>query len=268
MEEVEKCGEGVVKCRGRCEKRCWAVWGRCGEVCWGAGEVRGDVGSKKFSSHFPHTFLLISFTSPHFSPHSNAFPYISFHTFPLLPYSPHTWPTPKLPKIPQFPHHPYSSKLPQFFITSYFPHIPLPVLPIVTLSFTPHQNFSFFSVITKLIQQSNALETPRKFHKKKIKNKNKKWQHNIQALIFVSDSDWTQRVVSHGSTVNSMHTLCDRRKQNKNKKWQHDIYQTTWPLTNQALNIQNCTIFFIIYFTFAFLKKKKMGLNRIHKRFD
>ena len=128
-------GVGVEKCGGRCEKRCRE---RCGEVCWSVGEVRGDVGDMGSSTHF----------SPPLSPHFPHLPHIS----PFLPphfstpqhISPHLLPHFLTPSI--FP--PYSSKLPQFFYTpSFFTILHPPVLPIVTLSFTPYQNFSFFSVI-------------------------------------------------------------------------------------------------------------------------
>ena len=47
-------------------------------------------------------------------------------------------------------------------------------------------------------------------------------------------------MVPQGSTVSNTDTLSEGRELNKNIKWQHNIDQTTRPLTNQALNIQNC----------------------------
>ena len=175
MKGVRKCGGRSGKMWGRCEKRCG---GRCGEVCWSVGEVRRDVGDMGSSTHFPHLPPhfphlphISSFLPPHFSTPQHIFPH--FLTPSIFP--PYLYQLPKLLKISQFPHHPYSSKLSQIFYTSsFFPILHPPVLPIVTLSFTPHQNFSLFSCIVKSIQQSSTLETPCKFYKKKIKNKNKK----------------------------------------------------------------------------------------------
>ena len=82
-------------------------------------------------SHFPTPSL----TSPHTPPpHS---PDTSFHTFPNT--SPHS--------LPPLLHNPYTS-----FNTS-------PYSPILTLSFTPHQNFSLFLFIAKLVSQSRGLES-------------------------------------------------------------------------------------------------------------
>ena len=147
-------------------------------MCWSVGEVRGEVGDMGSSSHFfshlpphfpnlPHISL---FLPPHFSTPQHISPHLlpNFLTPSIFP--PYLSQLPKLLKISQFFHHPYSSKLPQILYTpSFFPILLPPVLPIVTLFFTPYQNFSLFSVIAKLIQQSNALETPCKFHKKKLK---------------------------------------------------------------------------------------------------
>ena len=151
------------KCGGTCEKRCG---GRCGEVCWSVGEVRGDVGDVGSSTHIPQL-------PPHFShlPHISLF--LPPHFSTPLHISPHLFPHFLTPSI--FP--PYLSQLPKLLKVSQFFHHPNS--PIVTLSFTPHQNFSLFSVIVKLIQQSSALETLCKFHKKKFKNKNMKWQHSV-----------------------------------------------------------------------------------------
>ena len=116
--------------------------------------------------HLPFPPPTLLHTPTHFS----TSPSTLSHSFHIPPYLSQL---PKLLKISQFLHHPYSSKLPQIFYTpSFFPILLPPALPIVTLSFTPHQNFSFFSFIAKLIQQSNTLATPCKFHKKKFKNKN------------------------------------------------------------------------------------------------
>ena len=151
---------------------CWGV----GEVCWSVGEVRGDVGDMGSSTHFPHLPHLphISpFLPPHFSTPQHISPHLLPHFLTPSIFPPYLSQLPKLLKISQFLHHPYSSKLPQIFYTpSFFPILHPPALPIVTLSFTPHQNFSLFSFIAKLIQQSNTLATPCKFHKKKFKNKN------------------------------------------------------------------------------------------------
>ena len=183
MEGVRKCGGRSGKCREKCEKRCG---GKCGEVCWSMGEVRGDVGDMGSSTHFPHLpphFPHLPHISPFLPPHFSTPQYISPHLLPLF-LTPSTFPPylsqlPKLLKISQFLHHPYSSKLPRIYTSSFFPILLPAALPIVTLSFTPHQNFSLFSFIVKLIQQSSALETPCKFHEKKFKNKNIKWQHSV-----------------------------------------------------------------------------------------
>ena len=147
----------------RCEKRCG---GRCGEVCWSVGEVRGDVGDMESSTHFsphlpprfPHLPHISPFLLPHFSTPQHIL-HIFFHIFSLLPYSPILVPTPQTTK--NFPVPPPSILLQILYTPSFFPILHPPVvLPIVTLSFTPHQNFSLFSVITKLVQQSSTLETP------------------------------------------------------------------------------------------------------------
>ena len=115
-----------------------------------------------FPSHLPFPPPTPQHISSHLLPH--------FLTPSIFP--PYLSQLPKLLKISQFLHHPYSSKLPHIlYIPSFFPIFHPPVLPIVTLSFTPHQNFSLFSVIAKLVQQSNTLETFCKFHKKIFKNK-------------------------------------------------------------------------------------------------
>ena len=165
--DVEKC-VGMWKSMGRGKGRCEG----------GEGNVEGGVGKMGRGSHIPYISPHFSHTPTHFS---ISPPHTSFHTFPhispLLPqhfltpsiFSPYLTQLPKLPKITLLPHYPYSSKLPQILYTpSFFPILHPPVLPIVTLSFTPHQNFSLFSVIAKLVLQSNAPETPCKFHKKKI----------------------------------------------------------------------------------------------------
>ena len=150
------------------------VWGRCGKVCWSVGEVR------EYGILYPFFPPPSTFPSPsHISPSPPLFStlqHISPHLLPhfLTPsiFSPYLSQLPKLPKISQFLHHPYSFELPQILYTpSFFPILYPPVLPIVTLSFTSHQNFSLFSVIPTLVQQSNTLETPCKFHKKKFKTK-------------------------------------------------------------------------------------------------
>ena len=177
-------GVGVEQCGGRCEKRCE---GRCGEVCWSVGEVRGDVGDVGSSTHFPylpphfpHLPHISPFLLPHFSTPQHISPHLLPHFLTLSIFPPYLSQLPKLLKIFQFLHHPHSSKLSQILYTpSFFLIFHPPVLPIVTLSFTSHQNFSLFSVIAKLVQQSNTLETPGKFHKKKFKNKNIKWQHSV-----------------------------------------------------------------------------------------
>ena len=150
------------------------MWGRLGKC----GGRWGKWVEDPIFPTSPLTSLTLQHTSPHL-PH-NSF-HTSLHIFPLLPphfltpsiFPPYLTQLPKLPKIPLLPHHPYP---PKFFITPILPHTPSPRTTIVTLSFTPHQNFSLSSFIVKLIQQSNTLETPCKFHKK---NLNKKWQHSV-----------------------------------------------------------------------------------------
>ena len=159
-------GVGVQKCGGGVKRG-------VGEVCWSVGEVRVDVGDMGSSTHFPHLPHISFFLPPHFSTPQHISPHLLPHFLTLSIFPPYLSQLPKLLKISQFLHHPYSSKLPQIFYTpSFFPILHSPTLPIVTLSFTQHQNFSLFSFIAKLIQQSNTLETPCKFHKKKFKNKN------------------------------------------------------------------------------------------------
>ena len=124
------------------------------------GNVGRESNTRYIFLHFSHTLTNFPAPSPYFStpPHF------------LLPYSPILDPTSKLPKFPPFPHNPYFSKLPQTLYTPpFFLILYPPVLPIVTLSFTPYQNISPFSFIAKLVQQSSALETPCKFYKKDLK---------------------------------------------------------------------------------------------------
>ena len=154
---------------------CWGVE-KCGEV-WGeerggVGEMWGKMGrgshipyiSPHFShtpTHFPHLPPhLFSHLPPHFSTPSPTLPH-SFHIPPMLD------PTPRTTK--NFPITPLNS--PKLFITPYSSPYSFPRTTIVTLSFTPHQNFLLFSFIAKLVQQSKALETPCKFHKKNLKTK-------------------------------------------------------------------------------------------------
>ena len=160
------------------EEKCVGVWksvgegkGRCGG---GEGNVEG--GGEKWvedptSPTSPLTSPTLQHTSPNLSPHlfSHLPPHFSTPT-PPLPHSFHIPPIldPTHQTTKNFP------ITPPFILLQilYNPLFFLILLPhrttIVTLSFTPHQNFSLFSVIVKLIQQSNTLETPCKFHKKKI----------------------------------------------------------------------------------------------------
>ena len=107
--------------------------------------------------HLPFPPPTLLHTPTHFSISPSTLPH-SFHIPPILV------PTPQLLKIPNSStiHTPPNSL--KFFITPSF----FPILSIFTLSFTPYQNFSLFSSIVKLIQHSSSLETPRKFHKKKL----------------------------------------------------------------------------------------------------
>ena len=150
--------------------------GKC-EGCEGCEGSEGNMG-KGFHTlyifpHFSHIPTHFSTSPLHTFPHLHT-PTPSSHISPLLPphfptsfiFPPYLTQLSKLPKISQFLHHPYSSKL---LKTLYIPHTPPLVLPTVTLLFTllhPYQNFSLFSFIGKLAQQSIALETPCKFHKK------------------------------------------------------------------------------------------------------
>ena len=153
------------------------------DVGWSVGEVRGDVGNMGSSTHFfshlpphlPHLLHISPFLPPHFSTPQHISPHLLPHFLTPSIFPPYLFQLPKLLKISLLLHHSYSSKLSQIlYAPSFYPILHPPVLPIVTSSFTPHQNFSLFSSIVKLIQQSSALETPCKFHKKKVKNKNKK----------------------------------------------------------------------------------------------
>ena len=130
------------------------MWGSVLECGRSEGRCRGYG---IFYPFFP-TSLYISFTSPtssfsssHTSPHPNTFLHISCHTFSLLPYSLHT-----CTNSPNYQKFPNSSTIhtPPNCTPSFFPILHPPVLPIVTLSLTPQQNFSLFSVIVKLVQQS------------------------------------------------------------------------------------------------------------------
>ena len=130
--------------------------------------------------HFPHLPHISPFLPPHFSTPQHISPHLLPHFLTPSIFPPYLTQLPKLLKISQFFHHPYSSKLPQILYTpSFFPIFHPPVLQMVTLSFTAHQNFSLFSGIAKLVQQSNTLETLCKFHKKKFESKNIKWQHSV-----------------------------------------------------------------------------------------
>ena len=122
-------------------------------------------------THFPTSPLTPLFTPPqHFSTPTPTFPH-SFH-IPLIL-------DPTLQTIQNSPITPPSILLQNLYKPLFFPILLPRRTTSVALSFTPHQNFSLFSVIVKLFQQSSALETPCKFHTKKIKNKNKKWQHRV-----------------------------------------------------------------------------------------
>ena len=109
-------------------------------------------------THFPTSPPTPLFTPPpHFSTPTPTLPH-SFHIPPIL--------DPTLQTTKNSPITPPSILLQNLYNPLFFPILLPPVLPIVTLSFTSHQNFSLFSVIVKLIQQSNTLKTPCKFHKK------------------------------------------------------------------------------------------------------
>ena len=132
MEGVGKCGRrcgggvggvGEVRvCGGRCGRRCRRVYGVSVE---GVGRCRSVGRAQSLFIHIsPHL-------PPHLSPHS---PNISLHSFP---HSPHT-----------FPHPPHFSRT-----SSQPPHL-LQHFPILTLSYTPYQNFSFFA---RFVLQSSSL---------------------------------------------------------------------------------------------------------------
>ena len=149
------------------------MWGSvlgCGGSVLECGRSEGRYGIfYPFSPpppHLPFPPPALLHTPTHFSTSPSTLSH-SFHIPPILV------PTPQTTK--NFPIPPPSILLqtpPNFLYSLILSHTPSPALPIVTLSFTPHQNFSFFSFIVKLIQQSNTLATPCKFHKKKFKNKN------------------------------------------------------------------------------------------------
>ena len=175
--EIWRMCWGVEKC-GRRKGEMWGRWGKCGGRC-GEKWVEDPISPTSpltSPTHFPtSTPHLFSHLLPHFSIPTPTFSH-SFHIPPYLTQ------LPKLLKIPPLSHHPYSSKLPQILYNLLFFPMLLPRrTTIVTSSFTPHQNFSLFSFIVKLIQQSSTLETPcsLNFIKKKIKNKNIKWQHSV-----------------------------------------------------------------------------------------
>ena len=121
-------------------------------------------------THFPHTPTHFPtspptplFTPPpHFCTPTPTLSH-SFHIPPILD------PTPQTTK--NSPITPPSILLPILYNPLFFPILLPRRTTIVTLSFTPHQNFSLFSFIVKLIQQSSSLETPCKFHKKNLKTK-------------------------------------------------------------------------------------------------
>ena len=125
-------------------------------------------------THFPHTPTTsptLQHTSPHLPPHlfSHLPPHFCTPT-PTLPHSFHIPPifdpTPQTTK--NSPITPPSILLPILYKPLFFPILLPRRTTIVILLFTPHQNFSLFSFIVKLIQQSSALETLCRFHKKKI----------------------------------------------------------------------------------------------------
>ena len=178
---------------GRSKKVWKEMWRNvlgCGEV-W--GEERGDVGEVremwrevgKHGQRIPYPLLL-----PSLLPHSSTFSHISptplftpsptfFDSYPLTPsiFPPYLTQLLQLLKTPLLPHHPYSSK---FFIIPYSSPYSFPaVLPLLLYHLPLTKTSHFSHLLSNLIQQSSALETPTKFHKKKFKNKNKKWQHSV-----------------------------------------------------------------------------------------
>ena len=163
---------------------CGEVWGEEREDVGEVKEMRREVGKwveDPTSPASPLTSPTLQHTSPHlprtplftppptFSTPTPTLPH-SFHIPPILDPTPQT--TKNSPITPP-------STLFQILYNPLFFPILLRRTTIVTLSFTPHRNFSLFSFIVKLIQQSSALETLCKFHNKKFKNKNKKWQHRV-----------------------------------------------------------------------------------------
>ena len=129
-----------------------------------------------FSSPPPH----LPFPPPHFSTPQHISPHLLPHFLTPSVFPPYLYQLPKLLKISLFLLHPYSSKLPQILCTSsFYPILHPPVLPIVTLSFTSHQNFSLFLIYCQINSATKYTRNSLEFHKKKFKNKNKKWQHSV-----------------------------------------------------------------------------------------
>ena len=169
--------EGVRKCGRRCGEMCWGVekcGGRKGEM-WGRWRKWVEYSISPTSPTLQHTSPTLQHTSPHLPQH--LFSHLPPHFCTPTPTLPHSFHIPAiLDPTPQTtnnsPITPPSILLPILYNPLFFPILLPRRTTIVTLSFTPHQNFSLFSFIVKLIQQSNTLATPCKFHKKKFNNKN------------------------------------------------------------------------------------------------
>ena len=174
-------------------------WGKvlgCGEM-WGSQHTLLHL-----SPHPPHSPDTSSHTHPTPLPRTPHSPDTSLHTFShspptsphslTLPHTPHTFPSP--PPTLFHTHSPY-------FLTT--PTLP-PTLPYAphTLSFTPRQNFHFSHLLPNYSNNNVYWKLLVNFIQN-FYNKNKKWQHNIQALIFVPTLS-----TESGSTISYMDTLC------------------------------------------------------------
>ena len=116
---------------GRCV---WGEYGGCGEVCCDVKKCMGRCGKEWGNPHFllrfPHTLHIHPTPLPTLTSHLPTLSLTSLHPspFPAPLFPTHLTPPPTLPTPP-------------------------PTLPHThhALSFTPYQNFSLFSFLTKLV---------------------------------------------------------------------------------------------------------------------